>query len=721
MSHSSSYLLKRGALLCAAAVPFMLLSGCANMISNSPAGPSYELGTTTGKVHGGNQPISGATVKLYAAGTTGYGKGSALLASTTTSTDGNGSFAFTQVATQPGTLGSSYACPSSKSLIYLVSRGGDPLNNNGSNNNTAAVLMAALGQCGSAAGLFVNVNEVSTVASVTALAQYVNPGTSTPASVTVGTNGDYTLASPPQAGTGLINAFATVPNLENLATGLSNTAFTPASGGGAAGVTVTGTPESAKMNTMANILASCVNNANASAANCTTLFANAIPPTAAVTSQPTATFSTAVDTLQAAYYMATNPIDSIASSPNTTNIAALYGLASANAAFQNALAAQPSDWTVGITYTAIGTCTGANNAGFLASPEVVAIDAAGNVWMSNGASGAVNALVQFSPTGAPQKCVSGTITAGRGVTIDTAGNVWVAGAAATSSAIFEYLANGTSLTWPATYAPAGIVADGNGNIFFGPSSGTGPLQEFAGAASASVAASSSTAVGSTVVSGAYLYMAADHSGNIFAPNQNGSNMYELSPGSPYTSTDIGSASQMLNSYGAALDRSGYVVGGNTCCANVVSNAVYKIAPTGSGLTSSVSSKFPGGLVAPRSSAIDGANNYWFGMGYPVVNVGSTIFAIAEADSTLNSLSPPGVVPSTCASSGTNCPTTGGFQKTGLLPTGTSSSVRSIAIDPSGNVWAPSSAGSMVEIVGAAVPVVTPIVSAVVNNTLATKP
>ena len=333
-SHITS--IRRVALLCAAVIPFALFSGCANMITNSPAGPSYELGAMTGKVHGGNQPISGATVKLYAAGTTGYGKGSTLLASTTTATDGSGSFGFTQVGTQPGTLGSSYACPSSKSLIYLVSSGGDPLNNNGSTTYRAA-LMAALGQCGSAAGLFVNVNEVSTVASVTALAQYINPGTTTPASVTIGTNGDYTLATPPQAGTGLIDAFATVPNLENLASGVSNTTFTPTTGAGAAGVTITGTPEAAKINTMANILASCVNNADSSAANCTSLFANAIPPTAAVTSQPTATFSTAVDTLQAAYYMATNPIDSIATSPNTTNITALYNLASSNAAFQSAL------------------------------------------------------------------------------------------------------------------------------------------------------------------------------------------------------------------------------------------------------------------------------------------------------------------------------------------------------------------------------------------------
>jgi hypothetical protein len=709
---------KRCLLICAA-VPFALLSGCADLVTNAPAGASFQLGAMTGNVHGGNQPISGAIVKLYAAGTTGYGTGSTVLASTTTSTNGAGSFAFTQVGIQPVTIGSSYACPSSKSLIYLVASGGDPLNNNASNNNTASVMMAALGQCGSAAGLVVNVNEVSTVASVFALAQYINPGTSTPASVTIGTNGDYTLANPPQAGTGLINAFATVPNLETLSTGLANASFTPTTGAGAAGVTITGTPENSKIDTIANILAACVNNATASASGCTTLFANAIPPTAAVTSQPSASFPSAVDTLQAAYYMATNPIDSIASSPNTTKITSLYGLASANASFQPSLSAQPLDWTISVAYTAAGTCTGANGAGFLASPETVAIDAGGNVWMVNGATGATNALVQFSPTGAPQQCLAGNITTGRGLTIDTKGNVWAVGSVASSSAIYEYLANGTSLTWPATYAAAGIVADGSGNIFYAPSTGAVALQEFAGAASATTS-SASTAVGSAVASAAYLYMAADHAGNIYAPNASGSNLYELSPvGSPvtsYTSTDIGSTSTVVNGYGAAIDRSGYIIGGNTCCTNAVSNALFRIAPTGSGLTSTASAKFPGGLVAPRSSAVDGANNYWFGMAYSMTQP-TLVFALAETDSSssFNSLSPAGTTPATCSSTGSNCPTNGGFQKSSL------STVRGVAIDPSGNVWAPSSNSVMVEFIGAAVPVVTPLVTAVVNNAFATKP
>jgi hypothetical protein len=47
---------------------------------------------------------------------------------------------------------------------------------------------------------------------------------------------------------------------------------------------------------------------------------------------------------------------------------------------------------------------------------------------------------------------------------------------------------------------------------------------------------------------------------------------------------------------------------------------------------------------------------------------------------------------------------------------------SIAIDPSGNVWAPDILGTRVwEFVGAATPVVTPLAVGVKNNMLGTRP
>jgi DNA-binding beta-propeller fold protein YncE len=45
----------------------------------------------------------------------------------------------------------------------------------------------------------------------------------------------------------------------------------------------------------------------------------------------------------------------------------------------------------------------------------------------------------------------------------------------------------------------------------------------------------------------------------------------------------------------------------------------------------------------------------------------------------------------------------------------------LAIDPSGNVWASSELGNLVEFVGAAVPVVTPLSVGLKNDTLGTMP
>lgn len=53
--------------------------------------------------------------------------------------------------------------------------------------------------------------------------------------------------------------------------------------------------------------------------------------------------------------------------------------------------------------------------------------------------------------------------------------------------------------------------------------------------------------------------------------------------------------------------------------------------------------------------------------------------------------------------------------------GDRSAVEGIAVDGSGNVWATSDSSSVSEIVGAAVPVVTPIAVGVTTNMLGTRP
>ena len=176
-----------------AAAACVLTTGCANMVSTAPATNAFtSLGQLNGSVHGGSQFIANSTINLYSAGTSGYGTGSTLLATTTSSA--GGTFGFTQTGTQPTTLGAAYACPNANSLIYIVSIGGNT-QTSGTANNGAAVMIVPVGVCSTATSKFVNINEVTTAATVTALAQYINPGTATAGTVTMGTASDYTLSS----------------------------------------------------------------------------------------------------------------------------------------------------------------------------------------------------------------------------------------------------------------------------------------------------------------------------------------------------------------------------------------------------------------------------------------------------------------------------------------------------------------------------------------------
>src|SRR5271156_4112443 len=112
----------------------LLLFGCSTQRNapqiTIPAG-------VRGLVHGGQQPVTGATIQLYAVGTASEGSASTPLLSPAPVTDANGGFNIT------GT----YTCPSSSALVYIVATGGNPGLPAGAN-NAAISLMAALGTFG---------------------------------------------------------------------------------------------------------------------------------------------------------------------------------------------------------------------------------------------------------------------------------------------------------------------------------------------------------------------------------------------------------------------------------------------------------------------------------------------------------------------------------------------------------------------------------------------
>jgi hypothetical protein len=312
------------------------LAGCSNFATTAVTDPAQSQGSVTGTIYGGQQPIANATVTLWAAGNTGYGSAATQLATTTSTATGSFSF---------GTgSGNTYTCPANNSAtasqsIYITSVGGQPTTGV---TNTSAALMVALGDCLSIKSLNpnVNINELTTVASITALQQFFTPSSS----------GLGNIGTSPTNALGLANAMRSVANLVNTATGNSFASTTIA--GAVAGYTtnpvVTVTPEQSKLNTMADILAACINSATGSTP-CNTLFGNV--------------GNTAKDTLQAAYDMASLPSGTGSSAScngvtTATSICNLYALASSMSPFQPTLASAPTDWTIGVTYSSASTLLG---------------------------------------------------------------------------------------------------------------------------------------------------------------------------------------------------------------------------------------------------------------------------------------------------------------------------------------------------------------------------
>jgi hypothetical protein len=678
--------------LLTAALATAALTGCANMVTTASETNAFStVGTTAGMIHGGQQPVSGATVKIYAVGTAGYGSPSTLLATTTTSTTGTGSFAFQQVTSgATGPSGSSYICPTSNTQIYITANGGDTLGTN-VNNNTAASFISALGPCGSAVNNFISLNEVTTVATLAALQQYFNPNTES-----------LGYPNTTQAALGFTNGVATISNLADLNHGLAITSSTlTGTASTVSGTAVTMTPESAKVNTLADILAACINTTTSGSTNCGTLFTNAVPPaSAAVTSQPGLTFATATDTVQAAYYMLVNPTENGDNGATSGKLFNLYGLAGGTASpFQPGLTAQPTDWTVGILYNAsTSACTGTASGKFIFYAYLVRADANGNIWISSNGAAPEN-ISEVSPTGVPMACVTPSSASGlyEGLTIDTVGNIWTTShISLTVGAIYEINPTTLAVTpWTETgIVPWDVAADGSGNVFY--TSASSAIHKFTSAATTAVPVAS-TPIGSAS-DAVQNYMVLDPSGDIFVADNTGTTtgpLYETYPDAVtgtngYSTYNAGTSGNVQAQI--AVDASGKVWTTQTTPANTATVLIPATPPAKA--TSAATAVGLAGISTPRGVAIDGAGNAWIPNG---VSGGHNV---AELDKNLNSLSG-----------------TGGFVKATVFP----NTLRAVTIDPTGNVWIGTNAttvDTISEIVGAGVPVVTPLSAQLTAGTVA---
>lgn len=630
------------------------LAGCSSSFAPPLSGPGtgVSLSGLRGSVHGGQQPITGAQIYVYAAGTGGWGGASQSLLTAystgsypTTLNPANGQYYVTSDAKGSFVLDGEYSCIAGQQ-VYLYATGGDP----GGGANSAIGLMAVLGQCPStgtspfaATTPFVTINEVSTVGAAYALAGFAVDATHV--ADDEGVVGNAFVA---QAQAGMANAFANSGSLVKLASGAA-LATTPAGNG---------TVPQSRINTLANILAACVNSNSPSSSGCSSLFA-------AATADGTSTGSKATETATAAI--------NIAHHAGTSANVALISNQLPNSPFYPALPTSPAptDFAIDLTFTGGG----------LNDPQTIAIDGSGNVWVGNYYG---SGIAKFAPSGRALSGSTGYLVGTGGYTygpisvaIDANGYVWTAnqGSGGTVSklsneGVIQIQSGSPFPVGPNRYVLAGIAIDGLGDVWI-----TNALDTV-------LELSNSGGILSTGANGYGggglrdpAFIAIDGSGNAWIANDSpGGGVSEfsssgaaLSPatGGPNNTGGFGGAA-LQSPYGIAIDGSG-----NAWAAVLNSQQVLKLSQSGSAFAGG---SFGPTIANPTVLGIDGSGNAW------VSSYTKNLIEISPDGTGLNGAngygSPPGAV--------------------------------GVAVDGSGNVWACANDGVVSELIGAATPVITPI-------------
>lgn len=659
-------------------------------------GCGSETTTLNGFLRNGSLPIHSATVSLYRTGT---GQGPKLIAQT--QSDEAGAFTL------------SFDPPTSDQEILYITAGGtgtDPAIATQVISNDNILFATVLGN--SAFPSQVVLNERSTVATAFVMAQFIN-GTSIDGSTP-----------------GLQNAAKIFRNLVNLETGeVANFLGTPPNGNA--------TSTLARFNSLANLLALCVNEAS----NCPNLFTLATSPQGDV---PTNTF-------QAAHHIARNPWQ---------NVSELLNLSLQDSTYAPAL---PGDddlqaWTLVLVYQGNGMQ--------FDGPGNIAFDADGNAWINNnyifkegvldpdGEVCGSDQVFKLAPTGenidGSPFTGGGLYGAGFGITLDPNGDVWVSNFGFQGSncpndlvelaqTVSKFAPDGTPLSpdsagnqvgqdhggFPGAgntmLRPQGIVSDQDGNIWVANCGNNSVTQFPGGDPDLAFAVAPTDPMGEALIDHPFT-LAIDLDGNAWLSSNLNDTIIEFdSVGNVvFTLQDTEASNAGIKfPMGLASDRQGNIWVANaglpappciTGDTTLFESIELTMQPGFSNDNASVSMVSPdgsalgpfsgGGLTWPWGIAVDGADNIW----------------VANFDGMrLSHLC--GGRPETCppgASTGDAISPDGGYNSNALdRNTG-------VQIDPSGNVWLANNwlpipiqtnpgARSVAVFIGLATPVKTPLI------------
>jgi hypothetical protein len=542
------------ALLCASAV----LNGCGvDSVDHSITGAL----ALRGMVHGGQQPVTGSVIQLYTVGSGGNGSAATAMLTLPVTSQADGSFDITgDYACGKDALGVDIGSPSNQ--VYIVASGGNPGLSAGTD-NTALVMMAALGDCANLpSASYVEINEVTTVAAVWALAPFMT------SYAIVGATATSVGASSTNI-SGIENAFLDAGLLADTTTGLAATL--------PANLSI----ETDKLYALADAIASCVNSDGTT--GCAKLF------TAATSSGVTAP----TDTLTAALDIVTHP---------GTNMEGVFNAISGFRPFATAYTQAPNDWTMSLTITGGG----------LRLPKALAIDKESNVWVA-GQDGPLSA---FGPQGAPLSDTGYGITSSvsyltqtDSIAVDSDGDIWITnfnadynlpgsvvefhGSNATSpnspGDVFQYPGYTAGLSYPTA-----VAADTNHTVYIA-NNGDGSATTYN---SSGGLVSADLGYG-LARPGMPLAIAVDSTGGFWLPDSASTVWHVSADGS----TLLSHADCCYNAYGVATDAAG-----NVWVSNYLDSSFSEVGSDGSVKLMRITR---GGITYPQAVAVDGGQNVWF--------------------------------------------------------------------------------------------------------------
>ncbi len=579
-----------------------------------------------GSVVNGSVPVSGARVTLYASGDSGYGSGAVAIGSA--------------IADRSGSYAIPYKAPKMPELFYVVAAGGDT----GAGANSAIKMLAVAGES-NALSDSVTINEFTTVASEWALRPFIDPT-------------GAIIGAPASNITGLKNSVtALLANLTDPNTGgpgalLRSVADTCGTGSPAKNC---GALE--QMNSLANILASCVSSASGSS-RCATLFADATPYAG----------SAPADTLAAAAEIARNP---------EHKVGALFGLQAATRPFTPVSSSPPQSFVVALNFSPHGAS--------LDEPVALAIDALGNVWTANTRGNSASELTassgysvgrSFAPAGA-------RILAPTGLAFDRSGNLFIAndGKRDARGSVSELTARSgysEGLNFSPKdaymYQPFAIALDNASNVWVVNSeSGVTELTAASSYSQGQIFDPEDASLSTPTA------IAIDRASNVWVTNYYGQSVSELLAARGYDSgrTFTAKSARFYFPGALALDNSGDI-----WVANYLGDSVSELTAAGSYAGALNVSPAAAEVHEPASLVLDGASNVW--------EVNCAGRSVSEL--------PSGCSTSQCAGRKYAPPGSG------------LASPYALAADASGNLWIANFSGdSITEFVGSAAPVRTPIV------------